>query len=237
MAWYEFQLGELYFNTGRIDDAVEHYSAAVNLFDNYHLALSGLGKARAAQGFYQEAIELYSRAVEIIPDPATFARLGDLYAKTGDSVQAQVQYDSVEFIAKLATINRQVYNRELALFYANHDLKVEEALDLAAGELEVRKDIYGYDALAWALHKNNRNEEAAEAILKALSLGTPDSNIHYHAGMIHYSLGNREQARAHLERALEINPSFSVLQGDIARQTLAELGPQGASLRSIGGTP
>ena len=69
--------------------------------------------------------------------------MGDLYAEIGDSDQARLQYDTVEFIAKLAAINEQVYNRQLALFYADHDLKLDEALELATSELAVRKDVYG----------------------------------------------------------------------------------------------
>ena len=230
------RLGDLYFNAGRIDESAEHYEAALRVFDHYYLALGGLGKARAAQGDYDVAIELYLRAVAIIPQPANLAALGDLYTKTGDPVQAQLQYNTVEFIAKLASINQQVYNRELALFYADHDLKLEESLDLASRELEVRKDVYGYDALAWALYKNHRIDEAAEAITEAMKLGTQDANLYYHAGMIYYSQGNGELARVYLEQALELNPHFSILQGDIARQTLSELGAQLVSFPNKGGT-
>ncbi|MCZ6789156.1 MAG: tetratricopeptide repeat protein, partial [Chloroflexi bacterium] len=118
MAWYLLRLGDLYFNAGRIDESAEHYEAALRVFDDYHLALAGLGRARAAQGRYDEAVDLYERVVAVIPQPVTLAVLGDLYAKTGDRAQAQLQYDTVEFIAKLATINEQVYNRTLVLFYA-----------------------------------------------------------------------------------------------------------------------
>ena len=149
LAWARVQLGDLYFNSGRADEAAHYYQAALQDFDNYYLALARLGRVRAAQGRSEEAIVLYERAVTIIPQPALLTELGDLYAEIGEPEQAQAQYDTVEFIATLAAINRQVYNRELALFYANHDLKLEYALDLASAELEVRKDIYGYDALAW----------------------------------------------------------------------------------------
>ncbi len=223
VAWYQFQLGELYFNTGQIEDAAKHYATALDLFDNYYLALAGLGKVRAAQGRYDQAINLYRQALAIIPQPATLAALGDLYAETGQAEQAQRQYDTVEFIATLAAINQQVYNRELALFYANHDLKLEYALELASAELEFRRDIYGYDALGWALYQNSRFDAAAEAMEQAMKLGTKDAMLYFHSGMIHYRLGDRELAREQLAHALELNPHFSLLQSGIAKQTLAEL--------------
>ena len=150
LAWARVPLGDLYFNSGRADEAAPYYQAALQDFDNYYLALARLGRVRAAQGRSGEAIELYQQAVTIIPQPALLTELGDLYAEIGEPEQAQRQYDTVEFIATLAAINQQVYNRELALFYANHDLKLDYALELASAELEFRKDIYGYDALAWA---------------------------------------------------------------------------------------
>ncbi len=159
------------------------------------MALTGLAKVRAAQGRYDEAIDLYRQVLAIIPQPATLAALGDLYPKTGEAEPAQRQYDPDEFIATLAAINQQVYNRELALFYTNHDLKPEYALELASAELEIRRHIYGYDALAWTLFKNNRFDEAAEAMDQAMKLGTKDAMLYFHSGMIQYRLRNEAKAR------------------------------------------
>ena len=128
----------------------------------------------------------------------------------------------MEFIGQLAAINKVVYNRQLALFYANHDRKLNESLDLAQKELAVRKDIYGYDTLAWALYKNGRYSEAAEAMSQAMKLGTQDALLFYHAGMIYEALGDYVQAQKHLSQALAINPHFDVLQSRIAQQTLAQ---------------
>ena len=109
------------------------------------------------------------------------------------------------------------------LFYADHDLKTDLAVQLALGELDVRKDIYGYDAAAWALYRDGRVEEAAPLIEQALRLGTRDARLFYHAGMIEHELGRREQARAYLEEALDLNPEFSLLQAAEARQVLGQL--------------
>ncbi|MCZ6866846.1 MAG: tetratricopeptide repeat protein [Chloroflexi bacterium] len=230
VAWYLSRLGGMYFNTGHIDQAAEHYEASLKLYQDYYIALAGLGKARAAQGRYDDAIDLYEQSIAVNPQPATLARLGDLYAKVGDLSRARLQYDTVEFIAKLATINKVVYNRELALFYANHDIKLDEALELAKKELSVRKDIYGYDALAWALYKNGQLDEAADAIATAMKLGTRDAKLYYHAGMISYRRGEEERARQYLQEALSLNPHFSILGADETVRTLKEIG--GAELAS-----
>ncbi|MBI3287325.1 MAG: tetratricopeptide repeat protein [Chloroflexi bacterium] len=222
-AWYQVQLGELYFTTGRYPEAAEYYAAALGAFDNYYLALAGLGKVRAAQGHYAEAIAFYRQTIAIIPQPEFVAALGDIYAITGQASQAQQEYRLVEYIGKLAAINQIIYNRRLALFYADHDVKLEEALELAARELEVRQDIYGYDALAWALYKNGRYAQAAEAIAEAMQLGTRDALLYYHAGMIYAGLGDHQGARRMLTEALSINPRFDPLQSRIAALTLQQI--------------
>ena len=63
----------------------------------------------------------------------------------GRPEQAKKQYDLVEFIGELNAINKVLYNRELALFYADHDMKLKDALTLAQKELEVRHDVYTWD--------------------------------------------------------------------------------------------
>ena len=141
-AWYHFQLGELYFNTGQLQQAHTQYATALKAFDNYYLALAGLGKVSAAQGQYDDAIAYYEKAVAIIPQPDLLAALGDIYTISGHPDKAKKEYETVQFIGKLQAINKVIYNRQLALFFANHNQNVNESLNLAQQELTNRKDIY-----------------------------------------------------------------------------------------------
>jgi tetratricopeptide (TPR) repeat protein len=119
-----------------------------------------------------------------------------------------------------------LYNRELAYFYADHDRKLPEALDLATQELEIRQDIYAYDVLAWALYKNDQPQEALTAVTEALKLGTQDARLFFHAGMIHHRLTAHEKARDYLQRALATNPHFHILHAEVAERTLKAIEAQ-----------
>jgi tetratricopeptide (TPR) repeat protein len=222
-AWYEYQLAELYFNAGQFDAAAQYYQAALDSFNNYYLGLAGLGKVSAAQGKYDQAISYYERAVAIIPQPDFLAALGDLYQFTGQPINAKHEYDTVEYIGKLAKINQQVYNRQLANFYSDHNIHLTEALKLATTELESRKDIYGYDAAAWAYYKNGLLDQAQATIDQALKLGTRDAKLYYHAGLIAEAQGRASEAQRLLSQTLAINPHFDLIQARVAQAALDEL--------------
>ena len=90
-------------------------------------------------------------------------------------------------------------------------------------ELEVRKDVYGYDAYAWALFENHRYADARRAEDQALSAGTIDAKLLYHSGLIAKALGDTERAKADLVRALAVSPGFDALQARRARVELQQL--------------
>lgn len=223
IAWTEFMLGEQFFQLGDLPAAEREETASLAEFPRYHRALAAMGQIRAAQGRLHEAIEYYKQAVAIIPLPIYLAALGDLYTASGDRTNAEKHYATVEFIGKLNAINEQIYNRELALFYADHDRKLADALTLARKEFEVRHDVYTSDALAWALLKNNQPQLAKEEIERALRLGTKDALMEYHAGMIYAALGDNLEATMHLRKALVLNPHFHVLFAQQAVRTLDRL--------------
>jgi len=229
LAWLYYELGEYETQAGDSASADAAYLAALNTHPGDYRALAALAKLRANHGRYAEAIELYQKAIAVVPMPIFIAELGDLYAKTGDQANAQKQYAQVEYIGLLGHINQVLHNRDLALFYADHDMKLTEALDLAQKELEVRHDVYTWDALAWALYKNGKLAEAAKASEKATRFRTRDALLLFHAGMIAEGQGQREQARTELKQALQINPHFHLVYANAAKQNLAAINAQAES--------
>jgi tetratricopeptide (TPR) repeat protein len=229
LAWLYYELGEYDTQAGDAPSADAAYLAALNIHPGDYRALAALGKLRANVGQYADAIVLYQKAIAIVPMPIFVAELGDLYAKSGNRAEARKQHALVEYIGLLGRINRVLHNRDLAIFYADHDMKLSEALDLAQKELEVRRDVYTWDALAWALYKNGKLTEAAEASGKAMRFGTRDSLLLFHAGMIAEGLGKHEQARGELKQALEINPHFHPIYAAAAQRRLAALEKQSKS--------
>ena len=223
IAWTHFMLAEQYFQVGDLQHAEEATTESLRIFPGYHRALSEMGKIRAAQGRNAQAIESYRQALAVIPLPIYAAALGDLYKKTGNESEAEKQYALVEYIAKIGFLNQQVYNRELAVFYADHDRHLPEALALAKKELEVRHDVYTWDALAWAFLKNGQPGPAHDAIQKALALGTQDALLFFHAAAIERELKNKKW-EDHASKAVTLNPQFHVFYAAQAKQWLVNSG-------------
>lgn len=219
IAWCRVHLGDELMNAGRLKEAEHQYDWALFSFPDYHLALAAKARARIANGDTDSAIDFYKRAQERVPLPDTAIALGDLYTKLGRTEEAKRQYELVEFIERTSAATT-TYSRQLALFYADHDIKLDEALAIAQKERASRADIYTCDALAWCLYKKGQLAEAKKSIDEALRLGTRDARINFHAGMIYRALGERLDATKHLQLALKINPSFDVLQADVAKQAL-----------------
>ncbi|HYX42154.1 MAG TPA: tetratricopeptide repeat protein, partial [Pyrinomonadaceae bacterium] len=222
LAWCTWQLGELAFAQGQYETAEQRYREALTILPDYYRAVASLGRVRAARDDLPAAIVQYEQVTKRLPDPIYVAALGDLYKLAGREREAQAQYTLVEQIARLSALNGQLYNRQLALFYADHDLKPDDAYALATREYEARRDIYGADAVAWTALKAGKLMEAQAAIKEALRLGTRDAKLLYHAGLIARAAGDQTMAHDYLKRALALNPQFEPLQVAFAQQALAE---------------
>lgn len=199
--WCLVHLGDLLLNSGKASAAEREYDNALRIFPDYYLALAGKARARLAANDTDSAITYYKQAQERVPLPETAIALGDIYAKLGQADEAKSQYDLVEFIEGAGSTESKTYSRNIALFWADHDIKLDEALTIAKRERETRSDIYTSDVLAWCLYKKGQLTEAKIAMDEALRLGTRDARLFYHAGMIEQALGNKSDAAKYLRRA------------------------------------
>jgi len=226
--WTRVQLGHLYFNAGRLDQAEAQYHAALDAYPGYVHATAGLARIRAARGDYDDAIRLYTDVVNRMPLVEYVAALGDVYEAAGRPAEARRQFDLARAIEKLYVSSGVDTDLEMALFTADHADRLEagsidDALARAHRALEKRPTIFAKDALAWTLYQAGQVGEAYALSQAALALGTQDALLHFHAGLIAKAAGRPDEAQAYLESALALNPNFSIRYRDLARSTLEQL--------------
>jgi tetratricopeptide (TPR) repeat protein len=181
LAWCLVDLGNLYFKTGRLDDAEIEYTAALKVFPHYHPGFAGLGRVQSARHRTAEAIANYARAEAIVPMPEYAGALRDLYLEEGNAAESRKQEQLLDVVDQLAKANFENTDRTLALVLADEGRHLDRALELAQNELAFRQDVYTYDALAWVLFKNGKVEQAREAMKKAMAWKTPEPSFAKHA--------------------------------------------------------
>src|SRR6185369_17393525 len=111
----------------------------------------------------------------------TLALVGDAWRRRGNSTQAEQYYRALEAAAQGP---RGGFHRAWYLALLDHDRRVPEVLAAVTRDLETRRDVYGYDLLAWALFKSHRIPEAQATMRSALAWGTEDPLLHDHARAI-----------------------------------------------------
>ncbi|MGH7547995.1 MAG: tetratricopeptide repeat protein, partial [Gemmatimonadales bacterium] len=218
VAWFYLRLGDFELRHGRLGEAEWVLRAGLEARPDDPRLLAARARLEALRQRWPQAIA-YGERAGAGADLATLALIGDGYAALGDSARAEAYYAAVE---RAAAERPEPFNRQWTQFRLEHGWRVPETLALLSAEIAVRRDVYGYDQLAWALHLAGEDAAAREAMTQALRMGTRDAVLFFHAGMIERALGNRAAARRYLREALAINPLFHPTYPAVARAALAE---------------
>lgn len=220
-SWCLTQLGDEFWKNGKYKEAEAVYDEALHVLPNYYLALEGKGRIRAAQRDFAGAESFLTEAQNRFPSPRTIVELARVYGLQGNVEKADAQFQLLEVVdQKLGVAGDQ---KDLALSWADRDMKLDEAVEIAASEYKARKDVYTADVYAWCLYKQGRFAEAKEPMANAMRLKTGDARFLYHAGMIEKALGNKKEAVRLIGEAVKLNPSFDLVQTEKANEALTAL--------------
>ena len=222
-AWYPTQTARYARLAGDLDRAQSEIDQALKLGPNSYVVLAEAGRVAAARDQDRDAVALLSRATAMRPEPADLALLADVQTSLGMADDASRTEETIDFIADLGTRQGQLYNRQYVLFLADRSAEPEQALSLAAAELTERRDVYGFDAHAWAAYRAGRLDEARTSAAAALALGTKDPMLLFHAGVIAKAAGSPDEARSLLREALDISPRFDPRNALVAEAALKDL--------------
>ncbi len=210
VAWYHTMVGHRLIDTGKLDEGAQSCRKALAIFPRDYRAMTGLAEAAAARRDWQGAVAWGRKAIETSPqNPEALKILGDAYAELGRTSEAEEQYHLLD---QLAHSFPRIYDRHWALFAHDKGRQLDEALTLARKDLELRQDLHAYDTLAWVCFKKGLQKEAEAAMEKALSQGTAEAPLLYHAAMIARARGDQPRAEKYFARARSLNPTL--MNGD-----------------------
>ncbi len=221
-AWCRAKLAMMHFNDGALLPAQQVLDPVLKTStDNPHVLLAA-GKIAAANEDIPSAIRNFETILKNGPNHEALVALGDLHAAAGETKLAEEFYVKVEALHAAHLASGAHDHMQMAKFYADHDRNLVEALRMAE-QHKLTKNVIEADALAWVYFKNGDQPRAIEAIKRALSQGTPDPEIHFHAGMIAEAAGDHLSARKHLIQAMGLNPRFHPIQAPIAAKALERI--------------
>jgi Flp pilus assembly protein TadD len=64
------------------------------------------------------------------------------------------------------------------------------------------------DTLAWAYYKKGTYNSAIDLLEEAVKKAPGNASLHSHLGLAYQKIAEKSKAKAHLERALQLNPAF-----------------------------
>jgi tetratricopeptide (TPR) repeat protein len=206
-AWSLVQLGNLELGRGKLVRAERAFRSALARLPGYAPALAGRATAQRWRGRPGEAARLYAAALARSTVPDYAVGLGDAYEAQGREREAERAWQRAERLEESFARYGGRNQLETALFDLDHDRgSFEDALRRVRIGYAERPSIEGEHALAWALYKNGRCEEARVHSVRALRLGTKDTGAMLHRSAIEECLGHEAAAGEWRKRALAANP-------------------------------
>ena len=114
----EYELGEIYWRKHQPEEALKHYSRAVQLRRNFTDALLALGKVWVFQGQADQALQVLQEAVKIDPNnEVAHYRLAQAYRKLGQAAESELELAQFrrlrEASASLGMIYQQVQRKPI----------------------------------------------------------------------------------------------------------------------------
>jgi tetratricopeptide (TPR) repeat protein len=208
-ATLKLQRGLLHFTHGRYDAALAHYRQADAAYSGYWLVDEHIAELLGAQGKYADATTLYATTISRVPRPELAQALGDLYLFMGEPEQAQPWHaQALEAYLDSARRGEMHYYHHLADIYADLCPESGEAVRWAEADLALRPNAATHAALAWALYRAGRLDQALDPLRRALAAGVKDAQLCALAGTIFQSAGNLPESQHYLECASAINPRY-----------------------------
>jgi tetratricopeptide (TPR) repeat protein len=166
----QIAMGDLLIAQNRLDEAADHYARGVAIDTSFAIGFNNLGVVLARQGKLAEAIPRYARAVALRP---TYA---DAHNNWG--IALSQQGDMAGAVAH--------FHRALALDSTNADVEVN---------------------LGNALVREQRADSALVHYARAAELRPSDAQVHFNWGAALAQLGRLPDAIAEFQKALAIDPS------------------------------
>ena len=211
--------GGLYLAKGDYRLAEQSFQAALRENPDLLQPYYSLAKIYLIQKNADKAIAQYLALLEKEPQQTgPHMLLGTLYG-----MQKQIELAEQHYRTALH-INSDFAPaaNNLAYLLSENEQKIDEALDLALRAREkLPDDPFISDTLGWIYYKKGMVDLAIAHLEESVEEIPQYATVHFHLGMAYYKKGDHAEAKARLEKALNLSNSFN--QANEAARILSEL--------------
>lgn len=199
-----YNIAQVYSTTGSIPEAIEYYSAVIEMDPNYSEYYNERGSLFLQTGRLQEARADYLQAIELSPPYfEVFANLGQCYRRMGEMAEA------IEAYSRALDINPDHLLALLGRAKAHEELGHggEAFADYTAA---LANDPTQWEAIAscGVLHYEAGNLDMSLAAFdRAIELEPGQLDLYHNRATALADLGRYSQAERDIEAALKLNPS------------------------------
>lgn len=204
LAHYHAGIGSA--RTGAVDDAVRHFTAALEIKPGYIDAHLGLGNMLAMKGRLDEAIEHYQKVLQAESRSAeVYFNLGNAFVNVNRLADAVEQFEKS---LKVDPDNAQAHGQLGHVLFKQN--RLGEAVTHYRRALQIDADAADvHYSLANILAVQGELDEAMDHYRAALRLNPSYAGVYYNLGVILAKRGQLDDAIRHFRQALTIRPNFA----------------------------
>jgi tetratricopeptide (TPR) repeat protein len=198
---YQYNVGLVYMQNGKYDEAIQYFQKSLSLKPNFDLALNAMGLTLFMKGEFQQAVTYFEKCLQVNPD-LTEARnyLGSVYQEMGMLDKAEQEYRKA--IADESYKSRELPYYNLARLYLAQG-KEEKALELVEKSLDINDQmIMSLNLRGVILERLGQIDKAIASYNKALQVAPDDINLNYNLAVAYFKSDRREQAKSLFEKIL-----------------------------------
>jgi tetratricopeptide (TPR) repeat protein len=196
---YQYNVGLVYIQNDRLDEAIRYFKKALALKPNFDMALNALGLTYFMKGEFQTAAGYFEKCLVINPGlTEAHNYLGSVYQELGYLDKAEIEFRKA--IEDKTYLSRELPYYNLARLYLSQD-KDKEAYDLINTALEINnRMVMALNLQGVLLERLGKIEEAIYSYEKALNIAPGDVNLSYNLAVAYFKTDRRAEAKALFEK-------------------------------------
>jgi tetratricopeptide (TPR) repeat protein len=196
---YQYNVGLVYLQNNKYDEAINSLNKSLALKPNFDLALNALGIIHFIKSDFKTAMDYFEKCLLVNPDlTEAHNYLGSVYQEMGHLDKAETEFKKA--IADVTYHSRELPHYNLARLYLTKGNDAE-ALKLVNTAIKLNdRMVMALNLKGVLLERLGKLKEAIYSYEKALDIAPGDINLSYNLAVAYFKSDRRAEAKALFEK-------------------------------------